>query len=254
MPTPVADRPLSERYGPDALEVFDAGERKRFLDADGRPRDAHQLPWEILYRLEPELYDRLIAGERLHPAILGWLPSRCRRGLEIGAGTGRLTVDLAPRCDRLTAVEPAAPLRRRLRERLEAAGLARVDVVPGFFDALPVPPASCDLVISCSAFSPASMAAPERCLDAMESRCLRGGLVVVVWPNQTAWLRDHGFERIVFDGPMRVEYASVIEALEVARVFHPHAVGEIARRDSRFVDYDVLGINPPRDLCWKRRA
>jgi len=234
--------------------VFDAEERARFLDPEGRPRHPEQLPWELLYRLEPELYARLVAGERLHPAIIDWLPARSRQVLEIGAGTGRLTLDLAPRCDHLTAVEPAAPLRRRLAERVHAAQLSQVEVTHGFFDALPVSPASCDVVVSCSAFAPGSMAAPERCLEAMESRCVGGGLVVVVWPNQVDWLRDHGFERIVFDGSMSVEYASVSEALEMARIFYPAAVDAVARRASRFVDYDVLGIGPPRDLCWKRVA
>ena len=34
------------------------------------------LAWELLYRLEPELYDRLVSAERLHPDVLGWLPTR----------------------------------------------------------------------------------------------------------------------------------------------------------------------------------
>ena len=51
------------------MSVLDDEERCRFLDADGRPHDDSKLAWELLYRLEPELYERLIAGERLHPEI-----------------------------------------------------------------------------------------------------------------------------------------------------------------------------------------
>jgi len=56
--------PLPERYAADALLVLDADEHARFLDEAGRPRHAEQPPWELLYRIEPDLYARLVAGER----------------------------------------------------------------------------------------------------------------------------------------------------------------------------------------------
>lgn len=251
MPTVAADAPLANRYAPGAVEIFNEAERRHFLGADGCALDTNQLPWELMYRLEPELYERLVRGERLHPSIIDWLPPHVSRILEIGAGTGRLTLEIASRSDHLVAVEPAAPLRQRLRTRLTAAGHSHVDIVDGFFDVLPVPERHCDIVISCSAFSPSFVPDPEQCLRVMESRCLVGGLLVLVWPNHIDWLRDRGFSRVVFDGPMRVEYPSLEEAVSLARVFHPHAVATIERLASRFVEYDVLGVNPPRDLCWK---
>jgi len=252
LPNAVVDRPLAQRYGRRALAVFTAAERQRFLQPNGEAVDAEQLPWELLYRIEPALYDRLIAGERLHSSILDWLPARCGRVVEVGAGSGRLTLALAPRCEHVAAVEPAAPLRQMLQERIDVAGYTHVDVVPGFFDDLPVAPGSSDLVISCSAFSPRSLRHPDLCLDAMAGCCAAGGLLVLVWPNDVAWLQERGFERVVFDGEMAVEFGSVKEAVELARVFYPHAVEEIARLGSTQVDYSVLGMNPPRDLCWRR--
>ena len=44
-------------------------------EAGGSPRGAGDpqtdmtLAWELLYRLEPELYDRLVSAERLHPDV-----------------------------------------------------------------------------------------------------------------------------------------------------------------------------------------
>jgi SAM-dependent methyltransferase len=245
------DAPLRHRYPPDAARVFDREERRHLLDAAGRPRDAEALPWELLYRLEPELYARLVAGERLHEGILAWLPRHCGSVLEIGAGAGRLTLQLAGRAALVVAVEPAEPLRRILRDRLAAAGAANVEVVHGFFDDLPATRAH-DMVISCSAFSVHAEADPGRCLRAMESECVPGGCIVVVWPDDAAWLRERGFEHVVFEGPMLVEYASVNEAVELARIFYPDAAAAVAGGGSRFVDFVTLGINGPRDLCWKR--
>ena len=51
---------------------------------------------------------------------------------------------------------------------------------------------------------------------------------------------------------MHAEYGSMTEAVAVARIFYPHAAAEVQRRGSAAVDYELLGINPPRDLCWKR--
>jgi hypothetical protein len=50
---------------------------------------------------------------------------------------------------------------------------------------------------------------------------------------------------------MSVEFASHREAVELAEIFYPHAVTEIRNRGSRRVPYEVLGINPPRDLAFK---
>ena len=109
-------------------------EASRFTpDGGGDPQTDETLAWELLYRLEPELYDRLATAERLHPGILGWLPSSADRIVEVGAGTGRLTLDLLDHGLELVAIEPVASFRRILKRKLAAAehgGRARV--VQGF--------------------------------------------------------------------------------------------------------------------------
>jgi hypothetical protein len=74
---------------------------------------------------------------------------------------------------------------------------------------------------------------------------------VIVWPNEVRWLATQGYRYVSFDGEMFVEFSSHEEAAELIEIFYPGASAEVARRASRRVPYDVLGINPPRDLAYK---
>src|SRR6478672_11118858 len=70
-----APRELRNRYTAADLAVFTGDEASRFIpQGDGDPRGDMVLAWELLYRLEPGLYDRLASAERLHPGVVGWLP------------------------------------------------------------------------------------------------------------------------------------------------------------------------------------
>ena len=257
MPRPEpADRAgteLGQRYTAADLTVFTPEEASRFVPRDnGDPHGDADLAWELLYRLEPELYDRLATAERLHPGIISWLPGDAGQIAEIGAGSGRLTMQLIERAQGIVAVEPAQPLRQLLRRKLAAAGHGdRVDVVPGFFDELPLPSDSADLVVTCSAFTPAPEHGGAAGLAEMERVGRPGGLVAIVWPNHLGWLAAHGYRYVSFPGPMSVEFGSPREAVELAQIFYPRAAGEIRRRGSRQVPFEVLGINPPRDLAYK---
>src|SRR3989475_2150313 len=206
VPQAVSAVPLMERYSTADLRVFSAEESARFLDrtiADPQ-RDA-TLAWELLYRLEPELYERLVAAEHLHPGILEWLPPQVPRIIEVGAGTGRLTLELVARCDQLTAVEPAAPLRDRLRAKL--APVTNTRIISGFFDALPLADQSAELVVACSALTPEPAHGGDRGLAEMERVCAAGGMGGIVWPNQPEWLATHGYPYLSFPGPMTSYFA-----------------------------------------------
>src|ERR1700722_15609663 len=121
-----AARELRRRYTAADLSVFTGDEASRFVpQGEGDPQTDIVLAWELLYRLEPELYDRLADAERLHPDVLGWLPGRGDRGARGGG---------------VVAVEPAKPLRQILRRKLAAVDHGdRARVIHGFFDELPLP-------------------------------------------------------------------------------------------------------------------
>jgi SAM-dependent methyltransferase len=247
---------LRTRYTAADVGVLTDAEAKRFVrSSTGDPRTDITLAWELLYRLEPELYDRLVSAERLHPDVLAWLPHDLDRIVEVAAGTGRLTLELVGRAREVVAIEPAAPLREILVQKL-----ARVDhghhgrVCDGFFDHLPLNDACADAVIACSALTPAPGHGGEAGLAEMERACRTGGHVVIVWPNKPDWLAAHGYEYVSFDGEMFVEFDSYEEAAELTEIFYPRGLDEVRRRRLRRVPYDVLGINPPRDLAYKMIA
>ena len=255
---------LLERYSREDVAAISPDDRRRLLIEDGAdPQRDPDLAWELLYRLEPELYDRLVVAERLHPNILDWLPDHVERIVEIGAGSGRLTLDLVSRCHELTAIEPAAPLREVLARKLDrrvaieaASGHqpAQVRVIGGFLDALPVADQSAELVVACSVLTPEPSHGGDRGLGEMERVCSAQGMVAIIWPNHPEWLSAHGYRYLSFPGEMTMDFASIAEAIDLSQIFYPQAVDAIRRRGDRHVPYEMLGVNPPRDLAYKTIA
>jgi SAM-dependent methyltransferase len=241
------------RYTAADLGVLSDAERGRFVgDGAGDPQADVTLAWELLYRREPELYDRLVSAERLHPGVIGWLPCDVERIVEVGAGTGRLTLELIRRGDEVVAIEPAAPLREILTQKLSRAEHGdRARVLDGFFDELPLPDDWSDLVVACSAFTPEPGHGGDAGLAEMERVCRADGRVVVVWPNNLDWLAARGYRYVSFDEDMFVEFASSEEAVELSEIFYPSAAPTIRRLGQRRVPFRALGINAPCDLAFK---
>jgi SAM-dependent methyltransferase len=100
-----------------------------------------------------DAYDRVRPGypdEAVDDLIaLSGVPRR-GRVLEIGAGTGQLTVALAERGYRVTAVELGPALAERSRANL--AGYADVDVVTGRFEDVELSDSAYDLVVAATSF------------------------------------------------------------------------------------------------------
>jgi SAM-dependent methyltransferase len=246
-------RDLRIRYTAADLAALTPDEARRFApDGGGDPQTDVTLAWELLYRLEPGLYERMAMAEKLHPGIIGWLPGTADRIVEVGAGSGRLTLELIDRGREVVAIEPAAGLRQILGRKLERADHGhRARLMPGFFDDLPVASDSADLVVACSVLTPSPGHGGDAGLAEMERVCRPGGCVAIIWPNHIDWLAARNYQYESFAGPMSVEFASHREAVELAGIFYPHAVAEVRRRGSRRVPYPVLGINPPRDVAFK---
>jgi len=244
---------LRHRYTVADTDVLSAEEVRRFIgDGSADPQTNVTLAWELLYRREPELYDRLAQAERLHPAVIDWLPTGVDRIVEVGAGTGRLTLELVGRARELVAIEPAAPFRKILERKLsQTEHGCSASVIHGFFDDLPVADDSADVVVVCSAFTSAPAHGGDIGLAEMERICRPGGCVVIVWPLSAEWLADRGYQHLSFPGEMFVEFSTADEAAELTEIFYPAAVAEVCRNRWRRVPFRALGTEPPRDLAYK---
>lgn len=160
-------------------------------DGDGAAGDRilRALFWTLVYHLEPERWDALATAEPIHPGVLAALPIARSRGLEIGAGSGRLTSHLAVRCSSLVAIEPSAGLGRLLRSRLPG-----IDVVAAWAEALPLPDGWSSLTAACGLVEPDTAVLGE-----LERVTESGGEIVLISPEQPDWFERHGWRRMRFD-------------------------------------------------------
>ena len=144
------------------------------------------LFWTFVYHLEPERWDELARHEPIHPDIISALPRNIGTGLDVGAGSGRLSAHLMSRCHDVIAVEPSAGLRSILADRLPS-----VRVLDGWSDAIPLADESCDLVAACGLIGP-----DENALQELERVTARGGWIALVSPEQPEWFEANGWQRL----------------------------------------------------------
>ena len=153
-------------------------------DADGavqveqyRQAEIHimrQLNDLLVYAVDPAIYD--------DQPFLGWddfelteiVGFSGKRVVDVGAGTGRLTLLAAPDAAVVWAVEPVANLRRYLREKAEARGFDHVFPVDGLITAIPFPDDFADVTMAGHVFGDD----PEEELAEMERVARPGGMVV----------------------------------------------------------------------------
>ncbi len=128
-----------------------ADERRRFLSGDNvaAARVIKSAFWSLVYHLDPARWDALAEIEPVDPRILDELPSKVGLGLDVGAGSGRLTAHLLNRCDRVVAVEPAMGLAAILKGRHP-----RATVVAAWAEGLPFRDRFAQLTAACGSFGP----------------------------------------------------------------------------------------------------
>jgi ubiquinone/menaquinone biosynthesis C-methylase UbiE len=105
-----------------------------------------------IYQSEGDRYEALISREdyqrNIPPAIDEIINMDGLDALDLGAGTGRLTLLLAPRLKSIRAFDTSAEMLRVCRERLMASGLSNWQVDVADHRQLPVQDHSVDLVVS----------------------------------------------------------------------------------------------------------
>jgi ubiquinone/menaquinone biosynthesis C-methylase UbiE len=161
-----------------------------------RERLVRGLFWFFVYELAPERWDQLAKAEPIHPGVAEALPADGANVLDVGAGSGRLTVELAARARSLLALEPSPPLRRLLAARLRDRG----HVVAAFADRIPLSDGWADLVTCCATLTPHAPLGGEDVLAELERCCRKGGTVALVGPEDQTWFEARGYTRLDF-GP-----------------------------------------------------
>lgn len=177
------------------MKVVPEAERLLFARRDPAAVDRvmRAFFWTLVYHLEPDKWDALAQIEPIHPQVIAalceviaGLATRELRCLDIGAGTGRLTQHLAGLCRHVIAIEPAAGLRARIKQRLPA-----VETVAGWADAIPLSSGCSDLTAACSAVGPE----PEILIE-LERVTAVDGVMALISPEDPDWFEAHGWSRL----------------------------------------------------------
>jgi SAM-dependent methyltransferase len=216
----------------------------------GLPAEREAEAWSLLYQREPELYDLLVEGEPLHPRLFRELPLDGAQVLEVGAGTGRLTLPAAARAAQVYALEPVAAMRRVLRQKLEDRGVSNVILLEGRAEAVPLPDHSVDLAVSASAFGADPEHGGEAGLRELLRVTRRPGQVIVLWPDDPVWFSAHGFTHLAFEGELDVRFRDLATARLCAGIFYaPAVLAHFERARRPVIPFAALGVNVARDLC-----
>lgn len=217
--------------------------------------------WELTYWKTPQLYEELTAGEYLHPEIFRQLEPYLagKVVVDAGAGSGRATFEAAHHGARLVhAVEPSEGLLHLLSCKREAS-VDREKIFPcrGDFAHLPLPDASVDMALACSAFTADPAQGGEAGLIELKRVVRSGGVVVLIWPRpeDIPWLKVHGFRYIALPGSeeMGVHFASPASARRCIRRFYKGKRSALAylfqQPHASVIPFSALGFNPPCDYC-----
>jgi ubiquinone/menaquinone biosynthesis C-methylase UbiE len=219
-----------------------------------------------IYETDGDRYEALISCED----YLGNIPRTINQivnedGLDIldlGAGTGRLTLMLVPRAKSICAFDTSAEMLRVCHERLIASGLSNWQVEVADHRELPVENHSVDLVVSGWSVSYLAVWNPdswrvelERWLMEMK-RVLRGdGFIILLeslgtgnespvklehLQNFYPWLDEVGFQHQWIRTDYR--FVSIDEAEELSRFFFGDELGDKVRNNNWIVLPECTGV------------
>lgn len=219
-----------------------------------------------IYQTDGDRYEALIAREDHQGNILRALEEIVSPAgldvLDLGAGTGRLTLMLAPFAKSMRAFDVSEEMLRVCRERLVAGGLSNWSVDVADHRQLPVDDHSADLVVSGWSVSYLAVWNPdswrvelEKWLGEMK-RVLRPNSHIVLFEslgtgNESPiklehleayypWLDQAGFQ----NKWIRTDYqfASVGEAEELSRFFFGDELGEKIKQNNWVVLPECTGV------------
>ena len=219
-----------------------------------------------IYQTDGDRYETLIAREdyqgHIPPALDEIVSVDGLDVIDLGAGTGRLALMLAPRVKSMRAFDLAEEMLRVCRERLLGTGLSNWQVEVADHRSIPVEDHSADLVVSgwsvayLYVWHPETWRAElERWLGEMK-RVLRPSSFIVLFeslgtgnelPIQLEHLKDYypWLEEVGFQNKwIRTDYRfeSIEEAEELSRFFFGDALGDKVRQNNWVILPECTGI------------
>jgi ubiquinone/menaquinone biosynthesis C-methylase UbiE len=219
-----------------------------------------------IYQSEGDRYEALIAREdykgNISHAIDEILSVDGLDILDLGAGTGRLTLLLAPRARSIRAFDASAEMLRVCRARLVASGLSNWQVDVADHRQLPVPDHAADLAVSGWSVSYLAVWNQENGTDELGNwltemkRVLRPGGTIVLFeslgtgneePVRLAhvestyqWLDANGFESKWIRTDYKFE--SLEEAIELSGFFFGDELGKKVERNQWVILPECTGV------------
>jgi ubiquinone/menaquinone biosynthesis C-methylase UbiE len=219
-----------------------------------------------IYQTDGDRYEALIAREDHQGNILRAIDEILLvDGLDVfdlGAGTGRLTLWLAPRARSIRAFDASAEMLRVCRERLIATGLSNWQVQVADHRQLPVDDRSADLVVSGWSISYLAVWNPENGLAELDrwlaemKRVLRQNGTIILFESLGTGneepvrlehvepvyklLMAHGFESKWIRTDYRFE--SLEEAIELAGFFFGEELAEQVRSKRSVILPECTGV------------
>ena len=219
-----------------------------------------------IYQSDADRYDALVSREDYQGNIRCALEEIVSPDdldvLDLGAGTGRLTLILAPRAKSIRAFDSSAEMLRVCRERLIASGLSNWQVDVADHRNLPVEDHSVDVVVSGWSVSYLAVWNPEQANQELDKwllemrRVLRKDGMIILFESlgtgnespmrlehvETTyqWLDDNGFQ----NKWIRTDYQfeSIEEAEELSRFFFGDELGDKARQNNRVILPECTGM------------
>lgn len=224
-----------------------------------------------IYQSEADRYEALISREdyegNIPRAIDKIVNVDGMDVLDLGAGTGRLTLILAPLAKFISAFDASAGMLRVCREKLIASGLTNWQVNVGDHRYLPVKEHSADLVVSGWSVSYLSIWNQEKGREELDKwlaemrRVLRKDGMIILFEslgtgNESPirlehvestyrWLDDNGFQNTWIRTDYR--FGSLDEAVDLAGFFFGQEMADLVREKRLVVLPECTGV------WWKKR-
>lgn len=187
----------------EGIDVVRPQTQERIRESEAKVLDA-SFPWNLGMCKSPEIWDSLPWSYWDPSAIYDRVELHDKVVLDVGAGTGQVTLRCAPYASRVHALEPVARLRRYIERKMGAAGFTNVLTLEGVLESVPLPDVSMDAVI----LSNGSFGwNPEKELAEMERVTKPGGTILMLGPCNhgnvpiLSAIRSAGYEEFEFEIP-----------------------------------------------------